>query len=185
MDHAIETMTIRAGDTYELIVQDQANDGIAGIGNVYEVTLTDHPDVILAAGDGVYTEQRLEEFYVPLPGEFPTGAPTRSPAPTVDSVVVVLTIFFDEWHQETAWQIVAQQNPNQVLAEAIYDTYRKGESITEEIYLPKGRPYIFLIKDFFNDGIDGGKYEMKDSRGNVLFRGDGNFGAERSHQFAV
>lgn len=186
MDQVRERITVHEGATYRLTIQDSAADGIAGIGNLFEISLSQRPDIVLLQGDGVFAAQHVEMFYVPTQQEYPTSAPTLSPAPTFDSLVAVfLTIVFDNWHQETAWQIVARENPNQVWSEAVYDTYRAGSSVTERIMLPPGRSYIFIIKDFFEDGIDGGSYKMMKANGNVLFEGDGNFGAERSHQFTL
>jgi hypothetical protein len=185
MDQVRETITVNEGATYVLTIGDSAGDGIAGIGNLFVLSMTDRPDIVLAQGDGVFAEQHIETFYVPTPEEYPSSAPTMTPAPTFKTIGIFLTINFDSWHQETAWQVVAQENPNQIWAEAVYDTYRAGESVTENILLPTGRPYIFIIKDFFQDGIDGGSYKMVTANGRVLFEGDGNFGAERRHQFAI
>lgn len=180
-----ETIRVNGGSTYVLTVGDSAGDGIAGTGTVFMLSMTGRPEIVLVQGDGVFAERHTETFYVPTAEEYPTAVPTPSPAPTSFTVTVFLTITFDSWHQETAWQIVAQEDPTRIWAEAGYDTYRGGKSVTESIRLPPGRSYIFLIKDFFQDGIDGGSYKMVAANGRVLFQGDGNFGAERSHQFAI
>jgi hypothetical protein len=130
----------------------------------------------------------MQVFYVPTTAEYPTAAPlppSISPGPTVFTVPVFLTITFDNWHQETAWQVVTQEDPTNVVAEAFFDTYRAGDTSTVEIQLQPGRPYIFTIRDYFADGIDGGGYKMMTVDGTTLFEGDGVFGAERSHQFVV
>ncbi|KAG7370868.1 serine protease [Nitzschia inconspicua] len=185
MDQVHVTIMVNEGVSYKLTVADTAGDGIAGIGKLFEVTLTRRPEIILLQGEGSFAERHVETFYVPRKEELPTASPTLSPAPTMVSVAVFLTIHFDSWNQETAWQIVAQENPNQIWAEAGFDTYRAGATVTEKILLPPRRSYIFIIKDFFEDGIDGGSYKMVAANGKILFEGDGNFGAERQHQFAL
>jgi hypothetical protein len=179
---------LKEGKQYTFEISDSAGDGMAGIGMLYVLSMTDNPDAILLQGDGVFADKRMELFKVPTKAEYPTAAPAPpsiSPAPTVYTVPVFLTITFDNWHQETAWQIVTQEDPTKVVAEAGFDTYRTGDKSTIEIKLRPGRPYIFTIRDYFSDGIDGGGYKMTAVDGTLLFEGDGVFGAERSHQFVV
>jgi len=186
-DQTIELVTIIPGGNYIFTVEDSGNDGIAGIGTLYEIFITDQQDIVLLEGDGVFKDSRNTTFYVPTIDEYPTSAPffTLSPAPTINTVSVFLIIIFDAWHQETSWTITDKNNPNLVYAEAVYDTYRAGESITEEIQLPSGQAYIFIIEDFFDDGIEDGEYLMMTDDGTILFEGDGSFGASRSHTFTL
>eukprot|EP00536_Pseudo-nitzschia_multiseries_P012808 jgi/Psemu1/326972/estExt_fgenesh1_pg.C_5090001 len=155
---------------------------------MYEIILTEKTDIVLLDGDGVFENGRTQTFYVPTEEEYPTRAPspsTISPAPTFHTVNVYLTIFFDNWHQETSWQIRGADDANVLYAEAAYDTYRAGESQTNEIPLPPGRSYVFTIKDFFNDGIKDGEYLLMAADGTVLFEGNGEFGASRNHTFTL
>ena len=98
---------------------------------------------------------------------------------------VYLIIIFDKWHQETSWIITDEDDPNLVYAEVKYDTYRGGDSITEDIPLPPGRTYTFVIKDFFDDGIEDGEYLMMTADGTILFEGNGAFESSRSHTFTL
>lgn len=187
-DHTLEVLPLTAGENYMLTIKDAGSDGIAGIGTLYEIFLTDRPEVVLLAGDGVFEDNRITVFYVPTLEEFPSSAPTEmmvSLAPTIKTVKVYLIIIFDNWHQETAWTIVGEDDPTLVFAEAAYDTYRSGEVITEEISLPAGGIYAFTIKDFFNDGIKDGEYLLMNEAGDVIFQGNGDFGSSRSHTFKL
>jgi len=187
-DQTVELVTVIPGGNYTFTIEDSGNDGIAGIGILYEIFITDQQEIILLKGDGVFKDSRNTTFYVPTIDEYPTSAPselTLSPAPTVNTVSVFLIIIFDHWQQETSWTITEVNNPNLVYEEAVYDTYRAGESITEEIQLPSGQAYIFIIEDFFNDGIEDGEYLMMTDDGTILFEGDGSFGASRSHTFTL
>jgi hypothetical protein len=185
---SFNSVMVIPGEKYTFTIEDSGNDGIAGIGMLYEIYMRDQPDIILIEGDGVFEESREAEFYVPTIDEYPTSAPsepTVSPAPTIHTVSVHLIIIFDSWHQETSWTITDKDNPSFAYAEAEYDTYRAGESITEEIKLPPDQAYTFAIEDFFNDGIEDGEYLMMTDDGTVLFEGNGSFGSSRSHTFTL
>jgi hypothetical protein len=185
---SFNSVMVIPGEKYTFTIEDSGNDGIAGIGMLYEIYMTDQPDFILIEGDGVFEESRETEFHVPTIEEYPTSAPsepTVSPAPTINTVSVYLIIIFDSWHQETSWTITAEDNPSFAYAEVEYDTYRAGESITEEIKLPPDQTYTFVIEDFFNDGIEDGEYLMMTDDGTVLFEGNGSFGSSRSHTFTL
>lgn len=187
-DRTLEVLPLNPGETYILTITDAGSDGIAGIGTLYEIFLTDRPEVVLLNGDGVFDIGRSQLFSVPTFAEFPSSAPTEttvSPAPTVPTLTVFLIIIFDNWHQETAWSIVDGTDKSIVYADAAYDTYRAGESVTEEITLPMGGIYTFTIKDFFNDGIKDGEYMLTTADGSVIFQGDGNFASSRSHTFKL
>ena len=187
-DHAFEVMTFEPGKDYILTLEDSGNDGIAGIGTLYEMYLTGHPEIKLVDGDGVFQSTRKQIFHVPLLDVYPTSAPLSfdfSQFPNVPTVKVYLLIVFDNWHQETAWTIADESDPSKIYASTNYDDYRSGESITEEIVLPAGGIYIFTIRDFFNDGIQDGGYLLMDEQGGVIFQGDGNFGSFRSHAFEL
>jgi len=171
-----------------LTINDAGGDGIAGIGTLYEIFLTDRPEIVLAAGNGIFGEDRITVFYVPSLEELPTSTPTEtmvSPPPNINTVKVYLIIIFDNWHQETAWTIAGEDDPTLVFAESAYDTYRSGETITEEISLPAGGTYAFTIKDFFNDGIKYGEYLLMDEAGVIIFAGNGDFGSFRTHTFKL
>jgi len=187
-DETFDLVSVLPGENYTFTIEDSGKDGIAGIGKLYEVFVTDHPDIVLADGDGVFEKSRKTTFYVPTIGEYPTSAPlkpTFSPAPTIQTVSVFLTIVFDDWQQETSWKITNEENSNIIYAEIPYDTYRSGESVTEEIRLPPGQTYNFIIKDFFNDGMKDGEYLLMSDDGTILFEGNGSFGAFRTHTFTV
>ena len=188
-DHALEALSLTPGENYVLTIEDSGNDGIAGIGTLYEIFLTDHPEIVLLDGDGVFEESRTATFYVPTLEEYPPIAPATNmvvPSPTVPTVKVYLVIAFDSWHQETAWTIADESDPKKIYAEATYDTYRAGETITEEIVLPAtGGIYVFTIRDFFNDGIIDGEYLLMTADGVVVLKGDGDFGSFRSHAFKL
>jgi len=187
-DQTFEFVRITPGEKYRFTIADSGKDGIAGIGVLYEIFLTENKDIVLLDGDGVFESRRNQTFYVPTTEEYPTGAPvapTVSPAPTFHTVNVYLTIIFDNWHQETSWQIADAKDPNIVYAEAPYDTYRAGESRTNEIPLPPGKEYVFTIKDFFDDGIKDGEYLLMTADGTMLFEGDGDFGESRNHTFTL
>ena len=187
-DQAFELVAVTPGENYIFTIEDAGRDGIAGIGTLYEIFLTDHPDIILVDGDGVFEDSHSDTFYVPTIDEYPTSAPTEStvsPAPTINTVNVYLIIIFDSWHQETSWIITDEDDSSLVYAEAEYDTYRAGESITEEIALPPGRTYTFTIEDFFDDGIENGEYLMMTADGTILFEGNGDFESHRSHTFTL
>ena len=185
---SFNSVMVIPGEKYTFTIEDSGNDGIAGIGMLYEIYMTDQPDVILIESDGVFESSRETEFHVPTINEYPTSAPsepTVSPAPTIYTVSVYLIIIFDSWHQETSWAITDEDNPSFAYAEVEYDTYRAGESITEEIKLPPDQTYKFVIEDFFNDGIEDGEYLMMTDDGTVLFEGNGSFGSSRSHIFTL
>lgn len=187
-DHAFETMSLTPGMDYILTIEDSSNDGIAGIGTLYEMYLTENPEIKLVDGDGGFQSARKQVFHVPIMDMFPTSAPVSmefARFPNIPTVKVYLVILFDNWHQETAWTIADETDPSKIYAQANYDDYRSGESITEEIILPAGGIYIFTIRDFFNDGIQNGGYLLMDEQGGVIFQGDGNFGSFRSHAFEL
>lgn len=197
VDRADQNVVLQTGVSYGFVVEDSLGDGMAGIGIVYQITLLQsvdesEEDLILLEGDGVYTSTRTETFYVPSPDEYPTSAPvqpTVSPAPTIFTVPVYLTIVLDTWHQETSWQIVSANDPSQILVDRPPDSYRAGISVTEEIFLSPSTDatdsYVFTIRDYFEDGIVNGGYIMTTQDGTILFEGDGAFGAKRSHTFSV
>ncbi len=187
-DKTLEVVTLRHGGNYIMTIQDSGSDGIAGIGTLFEIFLTDNPDILLLDGNGIFEDSRSEVFHVPTLEEYPSSAPgetTVSPAPTVPMVKLYLIIVFDNWHQETAWIITDDSDPSNVFAEATYDTYRSGETITEEIVLPLGGSFTFTIRDFFNDGIKDGEYLLTTFEGEVIFTGNGDFGSSRSHTFKL
>ena len=187
-DHMFKKLLLEPGDMYVLTITDAGGDGIAGVGTMYEVFLTNRPKVILLAGNGVFEDGTRHSFIVPTKAELPPKAPidTMVPVdPNVKTLNVYLVIVFDNWHQETAWEITDEIDPNIVYAEKTYDTYRSGDSITEEIVLPAGRTYTFTVKDFFNDGIKDGEYLLMSANGDVIFKGSGEFGSFRSHTFTL
>jgi hypothetical protein len=157
-------------------------------GALYELYLTHHPEVVLAAGDGVFGSSRTETFYIPIKDEYPTATPvpaTVASAPTVLMETLFLTVIFEGWHQETSWIIVHKDDPTLVFAEASFDTYRAGVSVTEEIHLPIGGVYIFTIFDFFDDSLENGMLAMTRVDGTIVFSGMGDFESERTVPFSL
>lgn len=193
-DHTFEFILLQPDERYVLNIADVGGDGIAGIGTLFELFVTDHPDISLTEGDGVFQHRMRRVFTVPAINDIPSSAPispTISPAPSISLapniplVMVYLIIIFDNWHQETSWEITDATNPDFVLAAAPFDTYRSGNSITEEIPLRPDRDYKFTIKDFFEDGIKDGEYVLMTDDGTVLAEGNGDFGASREHVFSL
>lgn len=187
-DHMYEELLLEPGDLYVLTITDVGGDGIAGIGTMYELYMTDRPKAILLAGNGVFQEARSKSFVVPTIEEIPLKAAEDILGyqdQGIKTMKVYLVIVFDNWHQETAWVITDDADPSIVYAERTYDTYRSGDSITEEITLPAGGLYTFTVKDFFNDGIQDGEYLLMSADGDVIFRGNGEFGSFRSHTFQL
>lgn len=164
------------GRNFSFFITDKGSDGMVGVGILYELNLNFDPEtgepvaaaspdstatnsLLLLEGNGDFGTQRRHDFYLPGLDEIPTPAPvppTVSPAPTVYTVPIYLTVHLDTWPEETGWSIVEWEEndyPDKVYAVAPPGTYRAGSNITETIMLPPGRDYGLIMTDTIGDGI--------------------------------
>ena len=97
---------------------------------------------------------------------------------------IFILITFDDYSDETSWEIFSQGNPNPVLS----NSYSGGMTSTNERYcLPSGE-YLFIIYDDFGDGIccdwGQGSYNVILGDGTVVASG-GEFGSSESSTFTI
>ncbi len=107
-----------------------------------------------------------------------TGGPTTC-------TDVLLTLNFDDYPQETSWQIT--NNSNQVIASGgTYDSQPDGSTLTLTECLDSGT-YTFTLNDSYGDGIccayGNGSYTLT-SQGNTIASG-GSFGSSESTTFTI
>lgn len=123
----------------------------------------------------------------------PTGAPsppTISPAPTALSVNLELGIYFDQVPETISWAIRSKQG-KVVYKEVRPGTYRRPiDHIFEEIFVPPGEEYEFIIQDERGDGILGGGivydlYLKDENLSMKLFEGEGQFKKDQKETFYV
>ncbi len=98
---------------------------------------------------------------------------------------VVLTLNFDDYPQETSWQIT--NSNNQVITSGgTYDSQPDGSTVTITECLDPGT-YTFTLNDSFGDGIccgyGNGSYSLT-SEGNTIVSG-GSFGTSESTTFTI
>ena len=97
---------------------------------------------------------------------------------------IFILITFDDFSEETSWEIFSQGNPSPVLS----NSYGAGREATNERYcLPSGE-YLFIIYDDFGDGIccdwGEGSYNVILGDGTVVASG-GEFGSSESSTFTI
>lgn len=189
VDHAVENITLPYGKNYLFVLSDTASDGIMGYGHQFELKIVGDGGVELPIlqGDGNFGGEVQKSFSVPETVSFPTAspvAPTSSPAPTPLMATVFLTIWFDNWHEETSWKIVDSNDDSVVYKEIPYGYYKYGDSVTERIQLPMGKAYTLIVSDYYSDGISSQGYKlwMEDK---TLISADGDFGSERRDTFWI
>lgn len=100
--------------------------------------------------------------------------------------LVIFEIRTDFYPTETTWQL-EDENGSVLYTGGPYDS---TETIyTEEWCLDVDACYSFNIQDAYSDGIccgfGQGYYNIIDANGDVLFAGDGNFGAQTSDAFCT
>lgn len=112
-----------------------------------------------------------------------------------DGQTVDLTIVFDCYGSELAWNVV-DDNGNTMATGGGYPDGQGGQSIVESFCLPVGC-YTFNITDTYGDGMHGsqwqgcavdGNYFMEDESGATLFQmtaANADYGFGTSHQFCI
>jgi len=124
----------------------------------------------------------------PSPIKSPTTGSTPSPTVAVDSPLgcgddegeVEVVINLDEYPHETSWFIVDSAS-TVMLEGGNYDS--AYETFTEKACLKNNLQYTFNIYDTYGDGFGfGGSYMLR-WKGQILAKGDDNFGFSKSHTF--
>lgn len=112
------------------------------------------------------------------------GGPNCAPCPC-DGNALSLSINFDNYPQETTWQILDEDGA-QVAAGGPYGSQPDGSTISLEICLPDGC-YTFEILDSANDGLccqfGEGSYTLNGPDGTIASGAD--FGSSESTDFCV
>ena len=92
---------------------------------------------------------------------------------------LTLTIVFDNYPEETSWNIT-DVNSNEVASGGAYTGYTGGSTVVENICVPGGC-LDFTIFDAYSDGIcctfGSGSYELKEDPSGVVLAGGGTFGS--------
>ncbi len=109
-----------------------------------------------------------------------------------DSVPVTIIIQFDDHPGEVAWSLTRKETET-VLASVTAGTYTGSSqsSAKETVFLTPGSNIVFKIEDQYGDGLccdPPGNYMVvlgRNSDGEVLVSGGGDFGHEKSHDFQV
>jgi hypothetical protein len=100
-------------------------------------------------------------------------------------VDVTLTINFDDFPQETGWNITSVST-GEVVASAAPASYSPlASTVTEVVTLVAGEEYVFLIEDSFGDGLccpNAGSYVVTQGTTELVSGGD-DFGSEQSTNF--
>jgi hypothetical protein len=114
-----------------------------------------------------------------------------SVSPRLDTVMVELTIYFDPYPQETSW-LIKDATSGTVYKEVSSGTYTNVDHAYDNLFLPRGHDFVFVLMDSARDGIMGYGTEVQlklvadDGVGEVLlFEADGNFGAELETIFHI
>jgi hypothetical protein len=164
-----ETIMLRGGAEYILLVEDTFGDGFFGAATIY-LGQEQSVDRILVYFDGSTLGRKAsipftvgEAYIVPVyPTEAPAlptlipssipSVPTLSPSPTSDSMNIVLILTLDQFPNETGYRIESQDGD--VIREMLpgsYDsrrrTIRKTLSVTAEKY------YNLVLLDSGGDGL--------------------------------
>jgi hypothetical protein len=124
------------------------------------------------------------------PTESPSASPTISPAPTVFTINMYLTLELDtDWYKEIGWKITDADDPDKIWEEIKPGHYQERAIVTEEIALPFDQTYSLTLEDNFGDGMQRGYYLWtKDPTSGteiVLVDSTGKFNYTQSHNFTL
>ena len=125
-----------------------------------------------------------------------TGSVTTEEWTTVevegDTEELSIEIMQDKYGNQITWQLIASDNS--VIAEGGPYTMLVGGSAATQLHIQKatvskGDCVKFVIKDAVGNGIccsfGEGYYQIKDSKGNIVVDGDGDFGSEASALLSI
>lgn len=204
--HAVQGTVVMSSDLvcdgFLTMVNEQDSQTLCEDGSIFQVGEGNSPDMLpeidpadIPACNGVI--HVVDN--VMIPGGVLTDAPTGTPVTGVppeetnapgSTVMLTLTINFDGFAPETAWEITNSTGGTVMMVPA--GTYEPlAESATEEIDVTAGSNYTFTIFDLFGDGMsnpEGGDYTLSQDVAGVevvLAAGGGNFGSESSTNFTA
>lgn len=112
------------------------------------------------------------------------------PTPAPYYVLIVVSIYFDPWSDETGWTLT-DETGRLVYVDVPFGRYEGEDYVQKQVWLETGRNYIFTIKDQGGNGIIGPDMAMYDitlrdrGRDIRLVEGDGSFQSQRKHTFRI
>mmetsp|Transcript_52567 Transcript_52567/g.127335 ORF Transcript_52567/g.127335 Transcript_52567/m.127335 type:complete len:615 (+) Transcript_52567:113-1957(+) len=90
--------------------------------------------------------------FSPVPTKAPSP-PTTSPAPSVTTVTIVLTLYLDEFPHEISW-LVRDVDTGSIIKEIPTNTYPRGTIVVREEMQVTPGDYRLILEDSAGDGID-------------------------------
>ena len=116
--------------------------------------------------------------FIPSEGLYTGDAATLNVKQVCPLNEVNLSITFDDWPDETAWELLDSEN--NILHSADYDTYIGETDFSKAFCLPNGI-YTFIIYDYYEDGT--GNYQL--IYNDTILASGGDFGYTESTTFSV
>eukprot|EP00934_Nitzschia_sp_Nitz4_P007896 Nitzschia sp. Nitz4//scaffold89_size161592//72978//74368//NITZ4_002379-RA/size161592-snap-gene-0.133-mRNA-1//1//CDS//3329559619//7886//frame0 len=116
-----------------------------------------------------------------------TAAPAPSAAPTYDEPTLEITFQFDDFPQQTSWELVDNVYDATVFSVLPLTYHVAYDQITYRITVEMGREYSFTIFDSAGNGMcceEPGEYTLS-FRGHELVSGGGDFGSSANHVFTI
>ena len=91
--------------------------------------------------------------FSPVPTKAPSP-PTISPAPSITTVTIVLTLYLDEFPHEISWLVRDVDNAGAIIREVPTNTYPRGTILVREEMQVAPGDYRLILEDSAGDGID-------------------------------
>ena len=117
-----------------------------------------------------------------------SSMPSTSSSPTGTCYWVTVTVVYDEYPDETSWEIVSiGSNGTEVVVKSYYEVHERFTSHAEDVCLPE-EEYDFIILDSYRNGLccgDGeGNYNVTTGDGEIIAQG-GKFADEDRTRFSI
>lgn len=157
IDHAFHQVVLPADEDCLFIIHDARGDGVFGDeeATAYEIA---YGGVIVLQGNGKFATTREEAFRVPIPisnGIVVEGTPIDGyngnsvpvALPGLDTLAVYVYFQFDDYQEDLSWVITDGIDTTIVYKRVAPDTYRFGKEVREEVRLPAGRSFQFVVND--------------------------------------
>jgi len=114
----------------------------------------------------------------------PTQSPTVSSSPTDTCYWVDIVVVFDDYPEETSWDIQTINEPGDNVVLKTFNGTSEANKLQSESMCLKVGEYQFTIYDEYGDGIEAPGHYNVTSEGNLIVKG-GQFGHSESTIFSI